>query len=250
MLPQVAEVIQRAQSLQVTQFFCNATKPSDWQQVLNLGRRYACVRPFVGVHPWSIENLPEAWANELEMLVKANRCGIGEIGLDFIKPTNASLQLEIFETQLVLAAEFARPVSIHCVKAWGALTDTLRNISAVPTFMVHAFNGSLEVGRELVRLGGYVSFNALSFTDNRRPKTKQLLLGLPAERILFETESPFGLNQAVDFLETADQVNQPANLPLIIRQAAVLLGKEIEDFAEIIYDNSRRFIQPLEEIAL
>lgn len=248
LLPNAAGVLKRAQAAHVAQLFCNATQPDDWHSVLHLARQYACVRPFVGVHPWYVEHVKDGWANELESLVKANRCGVGEIGLDFAKPIARQLQMDVFEKQLAAAARLGRPVSIHCVKAWAALTETLTNISALPPFMVHAFNGSAEIARELIRLGGYVSFNALSLTVNRLAKTNQLLRSLPADRILFETESPFGLNKAVDFLGIkSDQVNEPASLPQIVSYAARLAQKEVEVFAEMLYENSKRFISPLEE---
>ncbi|CAM9868017.1 unnamed protein product, partial [Hapterophycus canaliculatus] len=39
---------------------------------------------------------------------------------------SASLQMEVFESQMSLAARFRRPVSVHCVKAYGKVVDYLR----------------------------------------------------------------------------------------------------------------------------
>lgn len=249
--PNVAAIMERAQAAGVADLFCNGSGPDDWPQVMALASQYRSVIPFVGLHPWYIEQARDGWANELEAMIKTNRCGVGEIGLDFGKPMDRQLQTEAFEKQLSMACRYVRPVSIHCVKAWAALTVCLRNAGSLPPFMVHAFNGSAEIARELIKLGGYISFNALSFTDNRHAKTKTLLLSLPQDRVLFETESPFGLNAAVNFVHVVTgQVNEPANVPAIVAQAAKLAGRDYEDFAKAVYENGRRFIRLLDEVVL
>jgi TatD DNase family protein len=245
-------VTEHAQAAHITHLFCNATGPEDWRQVLDLAKLYYCVIPFIGVHPWFVERLANGWADALESLVKANRCGIGEIGLDFVKPVDRQAQIDVFHQQLAMAVDMGRPVTIHCVKAWAALTESLRRFCSLPCgFMVHAFNGSAEMARELIRRGGYVSFGPAALAENRRDKTKRLLQSLPPDRLLFETESPSGSNSHTRFLmPQPDQVNEPATLPLIVREAARLTGQDVEVFANGIYRNSLRFIAPLEKDVL
>jgi TatD DNase family protein len=250
--PDADGVIRRAQEAGVIEMFCNAVFPGDWKQVLDLAVRHGCVRPFIGVHPWEIENAGSGWMDELEAILMSQRCGVGEIGLDFVKPIDRAVQQEAFERQLALAVRYGRPVSLHCVKAWGALLAGLRKAGPLPAgFMVHAFNGSAETARELMRLGGYVSFNALSLTERRRDKTKELLTTLPEDRILVETESPFGV-----YLDTkmpdvsAERPNEPSNLPTVVREAALLTGKDMKVFSETLYANAKRFIGPLDEVCL
>lgn len=247
--PMADDVIRRAQAAHVTHLFCNSIAPADWPRVLELAARHGCIVPFIGLHPWHIEQAPGNWQTELESIVAVQPVGIGEIGLDYAKPVDRDLQRQAFDFQLALAARHQRPVSIHAVRAWAPLTECLRNAAPLPAFMIHAFNGSPEIARELIALGGYVSFNALSFTDNRRAKTKTLLQALPVDRILFETESPSGLNPYVDFIEySEDRPNEPANLPAIVTAAAALIGQKIETFTDTIYQNTARFVQPLKDI--
>lgn len=247
LLPDAAGVVKRAQAAHVTELCCNGTRPQDWPEVLELARRYPCILPFTGLHPWHIDDASDAWADELETVVSAHPCGIGEIGLDFVKSPERDRQKEVFERQLELARRYARPVSIHCVRAWAALTESLRKSSPLPAgFMVHAFNGSAEIGRELIKIGGYLSFCATAFAENKRLKTRELLTSLPLDRILFETESPFGWNEGVLFLPVGhNEVNEPANLPLTVQEAAALTGQNAGEFANMIYENGKRFIGPL-----
>lgn len=240
-------VIRRAKAAGVIGFCCNGTKPSDWPQVLDFSG--LGVTPFLGLHPWEADNAMPQWFDALECLVQKSRCGIGEIGLDWAKTQDRGKQQAVFEAQLELAVTYRRPVSIHCVKAWEAVLQYLHKYPLSQGFMMHAFNGSLEIARGIVELGGYVSFNALSFTQNRRAKSRQLLELLPQDRVLFETESPHGLNKAVEFID-AEQVNEPANLPAIIREAAELIGVDVSVYARTVYENSVRFMEPLKALKI
>jgi TatD DNase family protein len=248
--PVAGELIGRAHAAHVTRLLCNGITPADWPRVLDLAARHDCVVPFIGLHPWHIEQAPDAWQADLESIIRTHRAGVGEIGLDFAKPFDRERQRLAFEFQLALAVRHRRPVSIHAVKAWATLTECLRNASPLPApFMIHAFNGSPEMARELIALGGYVSFNALSFAGARRDKTRTLLHALPQDRILFETESPAGLNPYVEFIPCReDRPNEPANLPAIVAAAAELVGQNSETFADRIEENAMRFIRPLKDM--
>jgi TatD DNase family protein len=243
------QVIGRARAAHVTHLLCNGIAPTDWPRVLDLASCHDSVVPFVGLHPWHVEQAPGHWQSELESILKSHPAGVGEIGLDFAKSIDRDRQLQTFEIQLELAVKYQRPVSIHAVRAWAPLTACLRRASLPAPFMVHAFNGSPEIARELTALGGYVSLNALSLTDNRRAKTKTLLQSLPPDRLLFETESPFGLNPYVDFIEQGnDKPNEPANLPAIVNAAAELIDLDRHEFADTIHRNAATFIRSLKEI--
>jgi TatD DNase family protein len=250
--PDADGIIRRAQEAGVMEMFCNAVSPGDWKRVLDLAGRHGGVRPFIGVHPWEIKNAGKGWMDELEAIIRGQRCGVGEIGLDFVKPIDRAVQQEAFEGQLELAIRYGRPVSIHCVKAWGTLLAGLRKAGPLPAgFMVHGFNGSAETARELMRLGGYVSFNALSLTEGRRDKTKKLLMSLPEDRLLMETESPFGTCPETKKLDVAaERPNEPSNVSLVVREAAGLTGKDMKVFSERLYANAKRFIGPLDEVRL
>ncbi|EER11387.1 hypothetical protein Pmar_PMAR022678, partial [Perkinsus marinus ATCC 50983] len=50
-----------------------------------------------------------------------------------------AIQLKVFQQQLGLAAEFSRPVSVHCVRAYGVLLDILKNTDErIPAIVLHS----------------------------------------------------------------------------------------------------------------
>ena len=71
-------------------------------------------------------------------LLDSPQSAVGEIGLDGARcdPITRDLcapmdrQVEAFEMQLHIAVDLERPVSIHAVRAWGPLLETLNKNSA------------------------------------------------------------------------------------------------------------------------
>merc|ERR1711933_699598 len=83
----------------------------------------------------------------------------GEIGLDRNTHYGAFFdhQVYVLREQLRLAAELHRPVSLHSVRADGALVDCLRaevkeHRSLPPTICLHSFAGSVDTLKSIIRL--------------------------------------------------------------------------------------------------
>ncbi|CAM9474388.1 unnamed protein product [Scytosiphon promiscuus] len=87
----------------------------------------------LGLHPWSAHSRSESWLRDLTALLEQQPSAlVGEIGLDKVARTPETRrvewddQVEVFESQMSLAANLRRPVSLHCVKAYGKVVDYLR----------------------------------------------------------------------------------------------------------------------------
>eukprot|EP00978_Attheya_sp_CCMP212_P047094 scaffold421223_cov47-Attheya_sp.AAC.1 len=113
------------------------------------------VVPCFGVHPWFLHEVEgNSWLEELEeALVAHPEAAVGEIGLDSVRYPIASMerQVEAMDAQLELAYRYQRPVSIHCVHAYGPLfTSISKNISSLPPrIYLHAFGGHPSVVDQL-----------------------------------------------------------------------------------------------------
>ena len=161
------EVIARAKSAGIFFVNCCATHSGDWGGVTAVSKKFTgFVRPFYGVHPWWIDAGSAFEINALKKVLEDDLvAGVGEIGLDFSqgKP-DRDQQIEVFEEQLNLARDLMRPVSIHCVRAWGPLIAVLKSIVPLPAGgIVHAFGGSIEVMRELLGVGLGISISGRSW---------------------------------------------------------------------------------------
>ncbi|MBE6428824.1 MAG: hypothetical protein E7028_09675 [Planctomycetaceae bacterium] len=178
--------------------FLNAATEEDWQllQKVAVAER---VKPFFGIHPWSIKDLRNGWEERLAGILKSiPHSGIGEIGLDWSKPSIQGPELrqrqrEVFSRQLALAAEFNRPVSIHCVRAWDAIWELTQNFPAKKNLAIifHAFSGSPEMVSEILLKKRWNAFFSLAVFQARpeSDKWRRLLRSIPTERLLLESDA-------------------------------------------------------------
>lgn len=185
-------VIAAIKAAGVTRFIVNATCEADWAAVANLASREpGSVSPAFGIHPWQAHTPTDGWPDRLrEMLEKHPCASIGECGLDqWISDPPIAIQFAVFIEQLRIAREMDRPLTIHCLKAWGVLFDAFAEALPPERFLMHSFSGSIETARRLVPLGGYFSFSG-HFLHPRKSAVLDVFRQLPHDRILLETDAP------------------------------------------------------------
>jgi TatD DNase family protein len=223
----------------------NATSEADWPAVEALALAHpGCVSPAFGIHPWKAHTASPGWLERLKsMLDKNPRASIGECGLDqWVKSPPLEIQRPVFTAQLRLARELGRPVTIHCLKAWGALFDAFAEEPPPPRFLMHSFGGSIETARRLLPLGAFFSFSG-HFLHPRKDVVLEVFRRLPRERILLETDAPDML-PPVEVIShpLPDNSNHPANLAAIGRALAARLGMKAEELARITRDNAETWM--------
>lgn len=208
-----------------------ATSPDDWGQTLAVSARLAemgfQVVPAVGVHPWHASLAPGSWRDGLRALLAANPDAIvGEAGLDGIRGAPREDQEAALAAQLEIAAELSRGVILHGAGAWGAVAAALRPFAGrIPYFVAHAFGGSVETMRELVAMGGRISFGGAACNPGAK-RVRAAVAECPAERLLIETDAPdmAPKNGAPFFAdgEGGAPLNGPQNLPLVAAAVAAI----------------------------
>ena len=127
---------------------------------------------------------------------------VGEIGLDWFRdyaPRDA--QLRLFDAQLALAAEIAKPVVIHTRAADEDTLAALRGFDG--TVVLHCF-GSPHLLPAALERGWYVSF-AGNATFPKAGELRVAATQVPADRILAETDCPYLAPQPV-----RGRTNEPA----------------------------------------
>ncbi|MGC6426710.1 MAG: TatD family hydrolase [Akkermansiaceae bacterium] len=192
----------------------NGTSESDWDEVKALAQRFPdFVRPAYGLHPWRVAERSSDWVSRLRsLLLDDPQASIGECGLDrWIRNPHFPAQLTVFRSQLELARELDRPVTVHCLKAWAPLMELLREMPTHPRILLHSFNGSLEIARELATMGAYFSFSGY-FLHERKKSQLEIFRQLPLERVLVETDAPDMLPPDSVIHFSLGKRNHPANL--------------------------------------
>lgn len=157
---------------------------------VDLAEKYDFVYAAIGVHPHEAEETTDKDISEIEKLYKRKKVvAVGEIGLDYhydFSPRER--QFEIFEKQLILANKLDLPVIIHDREAH---EDTLRLLKKhKPQGVVHCFSGSVEMAKEIIKLGMYIGLGgAVTFKNAKKPV--EVAEYLPIDRLLLETDAPY-----------------------------------------------------------
>ena len=135
----------------------NSMDLASYRRNLEIGKTCGLVVPTFGVHPW---NAPE-YAGRLEDLAEATEHSpmIGEIGLDhhFVTDTSACpAQRNVLEFFLSAASDQEKIVSLHTKGAEEEVLGLLDRYE-IPRVIVHWYSGPLDVFRELVARGVYLT---------------------------------------------------------------------------------------------
>ena len=156
-----------------------------------LAEEFPHVYAAVGVHPSDCGEWGEGTLLELRQLASRPKVrAIGEIGLDYHYEDNCPREIQIpaFERQLALAKELDIPVIIHTREA---VNDTLALLKKYqPRGIVHCFSGSVEMAKEVLKLGMYIGFTGVLTFKNAR-KAVEVVQYAPADRLLIETDCPY-----------------------------------------------------------
>jgi TatD DNase family protein len=156
---------------------------------LAIAARLKGVHAALGIHPHQASGPEAQRLDELRRLLAHDRAvAVGETGLDYFRDVAApGDQQRLFEAQLELAEELARPVVIHNRDADDATVSTLTGFGG--TVILHCFSspGLLPLA---IERGYYVSF-AGNVTYPKADELRAAAERVPSDRLLAETDSPY-----------------------------------------------------------
>ncbi|MDD4358679.1 MAG: TatD family hydrolase [Candidatus Pacebacteria bacterium] len=185
----------------------------------------------IGLHPLYVEE-EDFNIDEFKELAKSKKViAIGETGLDyFYNPKTLSKeeyikkQKDVFLKQIDLAEESNLPLIIHSRNAFDDLYEILKDKRVKG--VIHCFTGDLKDLERFLNLGFYIGFNGIIFKTN----LDEVIKNTPADRILFETDSPF-----LTPSEFYTKRNNPMSLKIISEKISKIKG---EDILSKAYENS------------
>ena len=201
---------------------------------LAYAERYPYFYAAVGFHPENLDNIPEDYLDRLAELSKHPKVvAIGETGLDYHWDIPKPLQNRVFEEQLKLSLDLKMPIIVHDREAHGDAFARLRKYK--PKALVHCFSGSVELMREAMRLGCYISLGGVVTFKNARHSV-EVASEMPLDRLLLETDAPY--------MAPVPFRGKRCDSSMIVYAAekiAALRGISTQELLNITCDNARRF---------
>ncbi len=175
--------------------------------------------PALGIHPWWVADgrAGKAESARFEELAP-EAAAFGEVGLDFSPKHTAAgshpAQVEAFELVCAAADASARaagvqkPLSIHSVRAAGAVLDILEKSGCLDSCacIFHWFSGSTPELRRAREAGCWFSVNPMGLATGKGREYAKLI---PADKLLLETDYPeegdasFSAQKDAELLEQA-----------------------------------------------
>ena len=237
------EVIARQREAGVEAMIVPGVNAQSIDGILDICRRHKgfCF-PALGFHP---QDVKEDWQEQWTIIEKAIRehrdelVAIGEIGFDYYWDTTfKEAQREVLQRQLDLAKELNLPVMIHNREA---TEDTLKILKlqiedcrfAHPLRgVVHCFNGSKEVAKQILDLGMYLGIGGvLTFKNCKLFETLEVV---PLDRIVLETDGPY-----LAPTPHRGERNESRLMIFVVQRLAQIYGKTPEEIIAQTTKNAR-----------
>ncbi len=217
------------------------TSPETSRCAIAQAQKFPHMYTALGVHPSDAASLcgtPEEHVAEIRALLTdpASRAvAVGEIGLDYYwEPYDPVLQKTYFRLQMALAEELDLPVVIHDREAHGDCFEIVMEFPRVRG-VFHSYSGSLEMAKDLVRRGWYISFSG-TLTFKNAHRVREVALGLPHDRVLIETDAPYLTPHP-----HRGELNHSGYVGLTCETLAEVWGVSAEEAARITCENAYRF---------
>ena len=158
---------------------------------VKISEKYPYVFAAVGVHPENLDGLSEDYTEQIKKIATEHKkvVAIGEIGLDYhFRLDNKEKQIEVFENQVKLANSLDLPVIVHDREAHKDTFDILKKYN--PKGIVHCFSGSVEMAKEIVRLGMKLGIGGVLTFKNSKTIVEVVKL-IPLSHLVLETDAPY-----------------------------------------------------------
>lgn len=228
-LKQYESMMQRAKEKGVGRFLSVALSRQEYTFLLWRKQKGEAIDIAIGIHP--LTELCRWTFTEIAELAKNSAVSaIGEIGLDYHQNPDKERQLDLYRRQILLALQVHKPIVVHCRKADGTNVAILKELH--PRALLHAYGGSYESAKELQKEAVYFSFGRI-LAKEKAYKRRQVMKKISLDRLLIESDAPYGSEENNDVSRVADTA------ALLAQQR----GISLEEWAEQSQKNYDHFLR-------
>ena len=237
----VSGVIQRAQTVGVQHILAIACCADDFAELAQQLKKYPSLFGAFGIHP-EYAHQPQQLDNLKDYLLKSKAVALGECGLDYHEAeATPKQQQDLFWQQIDLAHELHLPLMIHARDAEGDMRAILKQAyqdgKLADGFVLHCFSGSLDMAKEAIKMGGYLSASGV-ITFKNAERVRNIFAEIPLENLLVETDAPYLAPHPL-----RGTPNEPAYVQYTLAKLAEVKGVSVADMEKITTDNFYRLYQ-------
>lgn len=237
------ELLHDMQQAQVSHALCICTTLEEFDQVLQLAQDHPVLWASVGVHPDNEGVQEPTVANLLERAQHPKVVAVGETGLDYYRlgertVADMAWQRDRFVAHIHAARQTDLPLVIHTRSASQDTLTLLRSEGREGTSthpeargVFHCFTENIEVAREALDLGFFISFSGI-LTFRNAADLREVARFVPLDRCLIETDSPY-----LAPVPYRGKTNCPAYVPYVAQQLAECHGSSVEQVAHRTTEN-------------
>lgn len=235
----------KAAGLERTLVILEAGNEREAAQAGRVEQLWPDVRVSIGVHPhqaYQFADDPQRSAEVVrgQMASTPAARAVGEVGLDYhydLSPRD--VQQQVFRAQVRLARELKRPLVIHTREADDDTVGILREEGGGEVRGVfHCFTGTAALARAGLDLGFFLSVAGI-ITFPKAGDLRETVRGVPAGRLLTETDSPF-----LAPVPLRGTRNEPAHVSRVVASLAELFHVEPAEIAERTTANFHTLFRP------
>ena len=241
----IDELIENGKKVNITNWIVCSTDLDSMNQALDFCNLHKECYLGAGYYPCDVKFLEneEILQKYLQFLDKNKKSIVvlGEIGLDYYWEKTVEergIQKKWFIYQIELANKLNLPICIHCRDAIGDLLEILKNHYVKCGFYMHAYNASIEITKELIKLGGYFSIGGV-VTYKNADNLRETLKIIPLDRLFIETDLPYlppvpyrGKINIPEYMDkTLDKISEVKNIDK--NELDAILTKNCRDFIKI-----------------
>jgi TatD DNase family protein len=224
-------LIERARAAGVDRIVAVGSGIESCRAALEIAELHDGVHAALGVHPHQAANAEARRLGELkDLLAHEQAVAVGETGLDYYRDyAPRDRQRALFDAELELAAELGKPVVVHSRAADDDTAAALAGFAG--TVVLHCFSSPPLLDVALER-GYYVSF-AGNVTYPKAYDLRACARGVPADRILAETDTPYLAPQP-----RRGKPNEPAHVVHTLAALAEARGEDVQELEARIDANA------------
>ena len=234
-----ATIVQRAAQAGISNLLLIGSDIAESQLNITFAGQHSGCYTTAGIHPHQAAQAGTGWQQQLQQLLQQPFVvAVGECGLDFNRDFSPRpIQQQVFAEQLQLAQHHTKPVYLHERDAFTTQLAMLQE-QQISHGVVHCFTGDTHQLKAYLELGLYIGITGWICDERRGQALQQAVRYIPADRLLLETDAPYLLPRTLEN-KPKSRRNEPAFLPEIARQVALLRGCTLTELEAQCWHNSQ-----------